>query len=332
MEKEKMEKQEPCQKTDDFEACHYADVKETPHRWLWQPYIPFGMISLVQGMPGSGKSTFLTDIIACATKGAMLPDGTRLEKKVNAVYQCAQAGGPGVIKTMLKNAGADLNAVSFVRGDSLTICDGRIQRLVEETDAKILVVDPMQEFLESNMFQAQSSRKEFSEIATLAEKTGCAVILVSHLTKSENKEELYRGLGSIDIAAAVRSVLHVRRLNSTSPVRYISQIKCNIAPEAGDYAFEIVNLGVARWIGPVAQSDMNEINEEAKSKRGEKQEAAIRDLRELLSAGDIDAMEALRLMRMKGHSQGTVRLIKDAAGAKSLKKSDGKWVWHLSPE
>ena len=329
METDVFEKRGAVPVADDFMACCYANVEDTPPKWLWYPYIPYGMITLVQGMPSSGKSTFLSDIIACATSGNMLPDGSRLESKVNAIYQCAEAGGPGVIKSMLKNAGADLNAVSFVRGSFLTMCDGRIQRLVEETNAKILVVDPMQEFLEANMLQAQSSRKELSEIARLAEKTGCAVILVSHFTKGENKEEIYRGMGSADIAAVARSILHVRRLESSSPVRYITQIKCNLAPEAGSYAFEIVNLGVARWIGPVDPSEMKEINEEAKFKRGEKQEAAIRDLRLLLGKGDIDAKEALRLMRMKGHSQSTVRLVKEAAGAKSLKQSDGKWVWHL---
>ena len=48
---------------------------------------------------------------------------------------------------------------------------------------------------------------------------------------------------------------------------------------AGDYAFEIVNFGEVRWIGPVDESDIMALNEEEKSKRPAKQEAAINDLR-----------------------------------------------------
>lgn len=329
MDQETAKMQETAPQTEDYVVCKYADVPEAPPKYLWEPYIPFGMVTVVQGMPGSGKSTFLADIVACATNGKTLPDGTVLPEKLNAVYQCSEAGGPGVVKLMLQNAGADLNAVSFVQGDYVSLCDGRIRRLIEETNAKLLVVDPMQEYLESSMFQAQSSRKEITNVSLLAEKTGCAVVLIGHFTKYQNKEELYQGMGSGDIVGLARSVLHVRRLDRTSPIRYVSQIKCSCAAEAGAYAFEIVNFGEARWIGPVDDSDMMALSEEEKLKRPAKQEAAINDLRNLLSKGDMDASKALHKMQLKGHSQSTVRLIKKEAGVESKKRSDGKWVWSL---
>ena len=328
-EKETVKTQEKAPESEDYVACRYSDVPDAPPKYLWKPYIPFGMVTLVQGMPGCGKSTFLADIIACATNGEPLPDGTVLPDKMNAVYQCSEAGGPGVVKLMLQNAGADLNAVSFVRGDFVSLCDGRIRRLVEETNAKLLVVDPMQEYLEANMFQAQAARKEMTNVSLLAEKTGCAIVLIGHFTKSQNKEELYQGMGSGDIVGLARSVLHVRRLDRTSPIRFVSQVKCSGAAEAGDYAFEIVNFGEVRWIGPVDESDIMALNEEEKSKRPAKQEAAINDLRRLLCGGDMEAGEALRQMQQKGHSESTVRLIKKEAGVESKKRSDGKWVWSL---
>jgi AAA domain len=35
-----------------------ADVPREPVRWLWRERIPRGMISLVAGRPGEGKSLF----------------------------------------------------------------------------------------------------------------------------------------------------------------------------------------------------------------------------------------------------------------------------------
>ena len=30
--------------------------------WLWYPYIPYGKITIVQGDPGEGKSTFVLNL------------------------------------------------------------------------------------------------------------------------------------------------------------------------------------------------------------------------------------------------------------------------------
>ena len=37
----------------------YSDVRATPVRWLWYPYIAVGKITLLQGDPGDGKSTMI---------------------------------------------------------------------------------------------------------------------------------------------------------------------------------------------------------------------------------------------------------------------------------
>ena len=39
----------------------------------WYPFIPYGKVTLVQGDPGDGKSTFLLTIAAMLTKGDPLP-------------------------------------------------------------------------------------------------------------------------------------------------------------------------------------------------------------------------------------------------------------------
>ena len=46
----------------------------------------------------------------------------------------------------------------------------------------------------------------FRKLGMIAEKTGCAIVLIGHLNKSSGTQSTYRGLGSIDIMAAVRSL------------------------------------------------------------------------------------------------------------------------------
>jgi len=75
-------------------------------------------------------------------------------------------------------------------------------------------------------------------ISLIAEKTGCAVVVIGHLNKGTNKSQ-YRGLGSIDIQAAARSVLTVGRVKSKPYTRAVVQGKNNLAPEGQAIGFEL---------------------------------------------------------------------------------------------
>ena len=48
----------------------YSAVQQKAIEWLWYPYIPFGKITIVQGDPGEGKSTFMLNVAAIVSRGA----------------------------------------------------------------------------------------------------------------------------------------------------------------------------------------------------------------------------------------------------------------------
>ena len=50
-------------------------------------------------------------------------------------------------------------------------------------------------------------------------ETGCAIILIGHLNKAAGSQSTYRGLGSIDITAVVRSLLFIGKVKN-DPVSY----------------------------------------------------------------------------------------------------------------
>ena len=62
-----------------------------------------------------------------------------------------------------------------------------------------------------NMQSATKMRSVLRKLAATAEKYRCAVILIGHMNKGNGTNPLYRGLGSIDIAAIARSVLMISR-------------------------------------------------------------------------------------------------------------------------
>ena len=60
-------------------------VKSKDVCWLWEPYIPIGLLTVWEGDPNVGKSYLAMEITAAVTTGDELPGGIRL-KKGNVLY------------------------------------------------------------------------------------------------------------------------------------------------------------------------------------------------------------------------------------------------------
>ena len=50
------------------------EVQAEKVSWLWYPYIPYGKITLIQGDPGDGKTTFVLAVAALLTNGKPMPE------------------------------------------------------------------------------------------------------------------------------------------------------------------------------------------------------------------------------------------------------------------
>ena len=129
-----------------------------------------------------------------------------MEAPVNVIYQTAGDGLGDTMKTRIfLAAGADCTKV-MVMDDSeqpLTMADVPVRRGDLQTKARMVVLDPIQGFLgsEVDMHRANEIRPLMKRIAVLAEKYHCAIILIGHMNKNSNGKSSYRGLGSIDFRA-----------------------------------------------------------------------------------------------------------------------------------
>lgn len=50
-----------------------SDIPSEQVQWLWYPYIPLGKLTIVQGDPGEGKTSFVLAIIAALQKVSPSP-------------------------------------------------------------------------------------------------------------------------------------------------------------------------------------------------------------------------------------------------------------------
>ena len=78
-----------------------------------------------------------------------------------------------------------------------------LKKAIVENNARLVIIDPIQAYLGSDvdMNRANEVRPIFMRLGQVAQRTGCAILLIGHLNKAAGMQSLQRGLGSIDIAA-----------------------------------------------------------------------------------------------------------------------------------
>ena len=239
-------------KPETVKIIRMSDVELTPVEWLWKPYLPFGKLSVLQGNPGEGKTYFAMHLAAACTNGKLLPNMERMEP-FNVIYQTAEDGLGDTVKPRLIEAGADLDRVLVIDDSDvqLTLSDERIEKAIIENNARLVIIDPIQAYLgaDVDMNRANEVRPICMRLGQVAQRTGCAILLIGHLNKAAGMQSLQRGLGSIDIAAAVRSVMFIGKLKHDPTMRILTHEKSSLAPPGASLAFSLGDEGGFRWVG-----------------------------------------------------------------------------------
>ena len=230
----------------------YEDIEQTSVEWLWFPYIPFGKLTIVQGNPGEGKTYFAMMLTAACTNRKLFPNMEDIEP-FNVIYQTAEDGMGDTIKPRLVEAGANLSKVMVIDDseEALTLSDDRIEKAVRQNHVRLVIIDQVQAFIgaDVDMNRANEVRPVFRKLGMIAEKTGCAIVLIGHLNKSSGTQSTYRGLGSIDIMAAVRSLIFIGKVRKDPTTRVLIHEKSSLAPPGETMAFKLGDEEGFRWVG-----------------------------------------------------------------------------------
>ena len=311
-----------------------ADVELTSVDWLWFPYIPFGKLTIIQGNPGEGKTYFAMRLAAACTNRKPLPGMETLEP-FNIIYQTAEDGLGDTVKPRLIEADADLERVLVIddRDIPLTLADERIARAIRENNAKLVIIDPVQAFLgaDVDMNRANEVRPIFRSLGDIAQATGCAIVLIGHLNKVAGTQSTYRGLGSIDITAAVRSLLFIGKLKDNPTTRVLIHEKSSLAPPGQSLAFSLGDEKGFEWIGAydITADELLAGTDTAKTESKTAQAEML--ILELLANGKkMPSAELEKAVNDRGISSRTMRTAKSRTGDRLITEKDGTaWVCYL---
>lgn len=314
-----------------YRLINMEDVEAGEVNWLWYPYIPFGKLTIVQGDPGEGKTTFILHLAALLTKGEALPCEETAESRepVNVIYQNAEDSLEDTIKPRLLEAGADCNRVLVIDEsiDCLSMTDERLVRAIKETGAKMVVLDPIQAYLgaDVDMHRANEIRPVLKQLGNIAEEYGCAIVLIGHMNKASGSKSTYRGLGSIDFQATARSVLVVGRIKDDTTLRVIAHDKSSLAPEGTSIAFRMDKDNGFTWEGVYDITVEELLSGES---RGQKTKDAKLFLAEILAEGKLSCKEITEAARERGIKKKTLWNAKKEMNIDSVKVGN-QWYWTL---
>jgi len=342
---------EPCGDSQPI-VVGLSDVQPLPIYWFMYNKIPMGMVTLIEGDPGLGKSFLALYMAAKVSTGGMWPDDgvpDNRAPKGSVVILTAEDDLAHVVRPRLDSLGADMSKIFALEGVKLRDEDNReyqayfnlqrdlpaLQQVVRsQKNTKLVIVDPLSAYLGGNIDSNKDSdvRSVLRPLVELAEQFGVAVIGIRHLNKSGSSKALYRGMGSIAFTAAARTVwlLSTDPDNPDSRRRLLTPAKHNILIDPTGLAFELNNGRVEFENEPVTMSADEALNIIEAPER----DRAKQWLSELLPSGtSIAGTEIQKQAEVEGISIRTLNRAKRELNVVSYPlQTEGKrpqWFWRI---
>jgi Bifunctional DNA primase/polymerase, N-terminal/AAA domain/Primase C terminal 1 (PriCT-1) len=219
-----------------------TDVVEEDVKWLYFPYFPRGAVTLVDGDPGLGKSSFSVAVVAALTQGRGIP-WSQDEPRGRALLLSAEDDPARVQKPRLLANNADTDNIRYARElfslDENGLAMLRAEMVQHKPD--IVIIDPIIAYMAASfdLHKATDMTRFFTDIDKIAKDFDCAMLVIRHLRKSRDGDPLYQGLGSIAVAGRVRSALVLGRHPDDPELRAVAHTKSNYGPLGRTIVFDL---------------------------------------------------------------------------------------------
>lgn len=214
-----------------------ADVQPQSVKWLVPGMIPLHALTLVAGVGGLGKSTWLLGVAAKGSRGGF-------GDPWDTILVSFEDPAAEVLRPRVEAARGDINRIHevvFTDAASLDTVSlprdvDELRNLTRQKGARLIVIDPVVAAFEMGVdtYKDQHVRSVLAQLVGIAEEEHCAIAMVGHLTKGQSSDAYMRVANSGAFWNAARSVVLVTEDRAEDcagddDVRLVAQRKANWA-------------------------------------------------------------------------------------------------------
>lgn len=299
-------------------------AEEKRPEWLIMDYIPKNQITTIAGDGGSGKTTMWCAIAAAVSRGEYwyllddYPFDNEPDKPQKVMFFSAEDSYEYTLKRRLRKSGAVLENIMTIdladdRFKDIKFDSEYLEMLVAEHRPTLLIFDPIQAFLDSNvrMGERNAMRSSLAPLAGFGKKYGCTTLIVVHSNKQSGVWGRKRIADSADIWDISRSVLMVGETDQKG-VRYLSHEKSNYGKTADTVLFSIAD-DVIEIKGKTQQKDKDFVDKHIyNTRQAPRLEEAKEFICDFLKDGMQTAKDLNALASAEGVTPKTLRNAKEA--------------------
>jgi putative DNA primase/helicase len=328
-----------------------SEVQPKKPMWLWRGWLVAGALHLLVGRQGQGKSTLVAWLLAYLSTAQPLPGHNEKAEPLRcAVLSLEESEDTQVAR--LQAIGANKNRIAILTDVEDIDSEGRpfhrawrlpddcslLESFLVEEGVQVVVIDGLGYTVKGDSHNYGVVGSALSALAGVAQRTGCAVIGVTHPPKG-GSDPATVAIGSTAWTAVARVVwlLAADPADETGNRKVVRVTKSNYKEPESGLSF-LIGEDDKLEVGFVTDLDRSMVSKEALAaasipadERGELDEAR-EVVRAILNDGPKPHARFTELTEAAGLSDRTVRRARSDLGVVSRQVRDGKRIisWELS--
>lgn len=249
-------------------------IKPKRVRWLWEERLPHGMMALLAGRQGLGKSSVAYWLTAQITLGALR--GEFYKKPKSVLIAATEDSWEHVIVPRLMAADANLDRVYRIEVEtaeglgelSLPKDNEEMKEIALEVEAALMVLDPLMSRLSGTLDSHKDAevRQALEPLVKIGSEIGMTTLGLIHHNKSAQSDPVQAVMGSTAFTSVVRSVHTVVQDPRDEDSRLFGVVKSNVGRTDIDTLgfnieereFEVddglIKIGAVEWTGAAPMS------------------------------------------------------------------------------